>query len=460
MSTSRQNTLGSRSDRRPLSVRVTNTPQDGRPATSDPIDAPVAAVVVGDIEVTRRTAAALTSSGLDVEHLLRPSDDDLRQALHGPVAAVAIVVRGDVAAMRYALLVAHLKPDLPTFVTLFDRTLSEQLASHLPHCTIASPADVTVPAILEACLSPDTAYQSASVALHARALSPSQCSTTHRRTISETDIAPPPVGRLLSTTHAILGQLRSHDRTTRMLLLGLGGLLVVLSLDTAVSSLLWGDSFPAALFNATRVLTTVDSPEQVDPAHPAPGWYHILAALLMLLTLGFTALFTAALVTRASSRRTISMMGRRTKPRSNHVVVVGLGQVGLRLCLALRSLNIPVLAVEQDPHASNFRLAKAAGIPVLIAHGQDRQILETLSLHRARAIAAMASNDLDNVEVALAARAVAPGLRVVVRAGEDPLITETSSLLRIGHVIDVSTATAEDLGNSIRALVRPTTVVQ
>jgi voltage-gated potassium channel Kch len=156
----------------------------------------------------------------------------------------------------------------------------------------------------------------------------------------------------------------------------------------------------------------------------------------------FTAVFTAGVINRLLSSRSIAIIGSRTVPTRDHVVVIGLGQVGLRLCIELRRLGISVVAVERDPRAVNLRLARAAKVPVLIAHGEEREVLKKLSLHRARALAATGSEDLDNIEVAIAALALAPDLRVVLRAGDDDVITETRSLFRIGEVRNVSALTA------------------
>ncbi|MFG2029332.1 NAD-binding protein [Streptomyces sp. NPDC048825] len=46
----------------------------------------------------------------------------------------------------------------------------------------------------------------------------------------------------------------------------------------------------------------------------------------------------------------------------------------------------------------------------------DRFVLRKLGLDAAQAMAAVAPDDLDNIAVAVAARAVAPDLRVVIRA--------------------------------------------
>jgi hypothetical protein len=385
-------------------------------------------VVLGDLEVARRTCAVLEGSGYRVSHLLHPTDQELRLALSDDVAAVAVLVRGDVIALRYALLAEHLRPGVRLVATLFDRTVSEQLLRTVPNCLITSPADISVPSIIGASLGGDVL----AVDFGDRVL---------RVGDEYGPLAAPwraPPRTLRSILHAALGQVRPYDVTTRILLLGLVGLTVILGLDWAVTTAVLHQSPLPAFYAATRVVATV-GPGDADRS--APGWYLALSSLLMLLTIGFTALFTAGVVNRLRSSRSIGLVGARTLPRRGHVVVVGLGQVGLRLCTRLRQLGIPVVAVERDPRAVNLRLAKQARVPVLIAHAEDRSVLGRLALDRARALAAMGADDLDNVEVAIAALAVCPRLRIVLRAGEDDVIAETRSLFGIGEVRDVSALT-------------------
>ncbi|MGY2876065.1 voltage-gated potassium channel Kch [Marmoricola sp. URHA0025 HA25] len=194
-----------------------------------------------------------------------------------------------------------------------------------------------------------------------------------------------------------------------------------------------------ALYAATRVVTTV-GPGDAD-LH-GRTWYLVLASLFMLLTIVITAVFTAGVVDRVRSDRTLTLIGRRVPPRRNHVVVVGLGQVGVRLAIALRKLGIPCIVVERDAQAPNLRLARGAGVPVFIGQGQDVEVLRRVGLNRARAVAAVGSFDLDNIEVAIAASAVAPRVPIALRAGENEVIAETRSLFRIGEVRDVSGLTA------------------
>jgi len=344
--------------------------------------------------------------------------------------AVAVLVRGDVTALRYALLVEHLVPNVRLVVTLFDRTVSQQLVHVVPNCVVTSPADIAVPSIIGACLggsvaAVDFTHDVPRVIRRSKNAHVTEPWRPHR-------------SRLRVLVHTARSQLRPHDTTTRILLIGLCGMMLVLLADSLISTRVLHESPAQALLSASRVLATVGSGDAMEAA---PTWYLVFSSMTMLLTIGLTALFTAGVVNRVRSSRSFGLIGSRTLPTRDHVVVVGLGQVGLRLCTRLRELGIPVVAVERDPGAINLRLAKQAKVPVLIAHGEDRAVLRRLRLPSARALAAMGADDLDNVEVAIAALAVCPELRVVLRAGEDDIIAETRSLFRIGEVVDVSALT-------------------
>ena len=63
----------------------------------------------------------------------------------------------------------------------------------------------------------------------------------------------------------------------------------------------------------------------------------------MLVTVVFTAMFTAGVVDRLLGPRLVGLVGPRALPRTGHVVVVGMGQVGLRLCAELRDLGVAVV---------------------------------------------------------------------------------------------------------------------
>ena len=57
------------------------------------------------------------------------------------------------------------------------------------------------------------------------------------------------------------------------------------------------------------------------------------------------------------------LFGRRAVPRRDHVVVVGMGQVGLRLCMLLRDVGVGVVAVDDREEGENVGLARELGLP-------------------------------------------------------------------------------------------------
>ena len=77
------------------------------------------------------------------------------------------------------------------------------------------------------------------------------------------------------------------------------------------------------------------------------------------------------------------------------------------------------------------------GLPVVIGRGADPSLLRRLSLDHALALAAVTAEDLQNIKVALAARAESHELRIVLRAGSNATGGETRSLEGLGHVRDV-----------------------
>ncbi|MGP3950792.1 NAD(P)-binding protein [Streptomyces sp. 7N604] len=386
-------------------------------------------VVIGG-DVAGRACGSLRSAGHFVHHLGRPTDAELRRVLDEEVAGVAILLDDDVEALRYALAVEHIRPAVTLVVTIFDRTVAEQLVRVVPNCRVTSPADVVAPTFLAACVEPGLLALTRTSSGHVAA-------RRHGDHVRLTPYRPPRSLKNRAWLGRIRGQLRPHDGSSRIMLTGLTGLLAVLVSD-------WGWSVAVnhrppvqAWFEAVRTVSTVGP----GSAHGSDA-YLVFSSIAMLITVVFTAVFTAGMVDRLLAPRSVGIVGARTLPRAGHVVVVGLGQVGLRLCTQLQDLGMGVVAVERDPAAPNLRLARALGVPVVVADATDRFVLHKLGLHRAQAMAAVSSDDRDNIAVSVAARAIAPELRVVMRAGDHEAIAETQSLFRIGIVHDLGSMSA------------------
>lgn len=359
------------------------------------------------------TASELRRQDVPATVLRDPSDRAVGRELQAGFSTVAVIARDDVVALRLALIVEHFEPGIPLIVTVFDRTIAGELRRSVPGCRVISLADIAAPALAEACL------------------------------------AGGPPGRPalpVRLADQVLGAFNPTYAGARILIGGLIGLLALLALDAILLSAVLGLGAIDSIYGAARTLTTVASEPAISTG---PGWLKLVSAVSMLLTLAFAAMFTAGLVQRLLDPRLTTIFGRRSIPRRDHVIVIGLGQVGLRLCTLLKGLGVPVVAVEVDPLAPNVRLARAYGVPVVIGHGEDRGVLESVAVGRARALASVTSNELANVEIAVAARASRESLRVVLRIREGDLAEETRALVRLGTVCDIHALGGDALASAL-----------
>lgn len=399
-------------------------------------------VIIEDDEALGGSAAASISRwGSTAHRLSRPDDDALRRQLRHPTDGIAIVSRDDIVALRYALLAEHLKPGVRLVVTIFDRTVADEVSRTVPNCMVLSMTDAIVPSLLASCLAPRFAVL----------LPAGDDVVAVRREGPATDIEYVPkralaVGARSQPRGTVLAWFRSLGTSARALVASLAALLLVLAVDVTLGVLVLHEHWTDATWNATRTLTTIGSS---PAAEHGPGWYKVFSAVSMLGALVLAAVFTASVVDRLTGHRMTTILGARSIPRRGHVIVVGLGQVGLRLSAQLRRLGIRVVAVERNPHAACLPLARSLGIPVILGRGGDRFLLERLCVRRARALAAVASDGLENIAVAVATRAVSADQRIVLRAGGDEVTTESQSLFRIGAVCDVTHIVATSVALSV-----------
>ncbi|MDV3220801.1 NAD-binding protein [Intrasporangium sp.] len=395
-------------------------------------------VLIGDLEATRLLCALLTADGAQTIHLPSPDEASVRAAFAQHVDGVAVVVRGDVAALRYTLLAAHLQQAVPIVVTVFDRTIARQLTSVVPNCTVTSPADVAAPAVVAACIHP-TALAILDVGGVPTAVLNEEGTAAARRW------DPPQPSSLDRLSRWVPHR---HGGAAGLLVTGLVGLVAIIATEWLLAVVVLHEGVLEAFYTTTRLAATVGPADAT--AHGAPGHYLVISALLMLMGIGFTGALVAGLVEWIVSARTAALVGPRSVPRRHHVVVAGLGQVGLRVGQLLHDVHVPCVIVERAAGAPNLPQARSSRLPVVIGDAADLLVLERVGLGRARAIAALASDDLDNVAVVISALAIAPEVRTVLRSGEDPAVEETTSLFRIGRVADVSALTAAWVCASIR----------
>ena len=384
-------------------------------------------LVIGDGPLAEVARRELEGAGTDTRSLEQPSDPEIREAMEAGVDAVMVVSRDDRVALRLALVIEAIRPGLRLIVTVYNRDLGGEIRRAVPGVRVLSMGDIVAPALAAACLGPDL-FSVRRAGQRLEGIGPGGAAPlatplrVHRPHLGE---------RVLANAISLL---HPFELSAKTLLAGLAGFAAIMLADSIVIGLALHDTVIDAIYSATKTIVTVGPNTRIDSG---PQWLKLYASISMLAALAFTGVFIAGLIDRLLDRRLVAIVGPRAMPRRGHVVVVGLGQVGLRLCMKLHELGVPVVAVEVDPDADNIRRARQYRIPVVIGRGSSRALLRRLSLERARALAAVTSDEIENIAAAVAGLAMQPSLRTVLRAGGGDVLDETRALFAIGAVRDV-----------------------
>jgi Trk K+ transport system NAD-binding subunit len=115
----------------------------------------------------------------------------------------------------------------------------------------------------------------------------------------------------------------------------------------------------------------------------------------------------------------------------NHIVVCGLGNVGVRVVQHLRRFNEDVVVIEKNPESRFVSEVAGYSVPVLYGDVRDYNMLEQARVGKARALIAVTDDDLANLEAALTARELKADIRVVIRMFDQKLAKKVEKSLGI-----------------------------
>jgi Trk K+ transport system NAD-binding subunit len=206
--------------------------------------------------------------------------------------------------------------------------------------------------------------------------------------------------------HLVRLLMSTVDRKVWMLL---SALLALVVLSTTVLRLGYREtdgrrmSVLDALYFTIETVVTVGYGDFSFRDQPSALRLYAIALMIVgaIMATGFFALLTNVLV----SRRIEESLGRlRVTRLSGHVVVVGLGSIGIRVVELLVRQGTQVVVVEPDQNNRYLAQARALGVPVVDGDATQAEVLESVHLSHARAVAVLTSDDLVNIETGLAVR--------------------------------------------------------
>ena len=128
-----------------------------------------------------------------------------------------------------------------------------------------------------------------------------------------------------------------------------------------------------------------------------PGWVQLVCLMIALASILVVLGVLGLLADQLLSSRFDFLQKRPSLPRSNHIVVIGLGRIGRKVTSLLQDLNQPLIAIDtQLTHPELF-----TQVPLLI--GNVVEELSAANLATAKSLIAVTNDQMLNLEVALLA---------------------------------------------------------
>lgn len=185
------------------------------------------------------------------------------------------------------------------------------------------------------------------------------------------------------------------------LLLAAGVLLVVVLVGALTIMLATGSSWAGALYEAV-----LPSLAGSDPDHDANPVVKVTQVALTVVSVAVIPWVTGVVVDGVVRTQRLLDAGSPLHPMADHVVVVGLGDLGTRIVRSLDRRGVPVVAVDFDESARGIAVARARDVPVVVGDARRAAILRAAYVDTAQAIVVVTSGGATTIGIGFAARSI------------------------------------------------------
>lgn len=200
-----------------------------------------------------------------------------------------------------------------------------------------------------------------------------------------------------------------------------------------------------AVYFSVETLATVGYGDFAFDAQPS--YLRVVTIVVMILTVMLMAVLYALVTEFLVSRRIGATFGLlRVTGMSNHVIVVGLGSLGIAVVERLVEMGQQVVVVERDPNNRHIGRARALSVPVIAQDATQAQTMLSANLPAAKAVAVLTSDEYANIESGLGVRDSlgerSAEVPVVMRVFDRRLAAMLEKRLHFRHVRSVSAVSA------------------
>jgi Trk K+ transport system NAD-binding subunit len=363
------------------------------------------------------------------------SADAFRDAHLQSARALALLRQDDLGNFHAALRAAELNPDLRLVVAIFNTRLGERVRSFFTDCAVLSGSAMSAPSFAAAALgepapshirlSGRTLYVRRSADVDPGAVVCGLADTAGRgapRLLPADSASADLVLAFASGKSADpLVQRRNPLQTAAGLVRRLFWHKFGVAFAVLFAVLVTGFTLlaTAAGYSPTNALylTFLDAAGAAVTNPRLAGPEKVAQFLLTFDGMAFLPVVTAAVI----GARLAGSLRPSSRPVSDHVVVVGLGNVGTRIAGQLHDLGIDVVCVDSRENAFGTALARELGMPLVTGDARREETLREAGIQSCQALVSVTSSDIVNLETALHARALRDDLRIVLRLVDDDL---------------------------------------
>lgn len=212
-------------------------------------------------------------------------------------------------------------------------------------------------------------------------------------------------------------------------------LILMLMVSVAVFHFGLGLSVVDAIYFMVTTVTTTGYGD-IHPGEANP-WIKLYASLVMLSGAAALAIIYSIITDFIVTARFEQILGRQRYPRRNHIVVVGLGNIGYRVVNELRRIGARVLAVDRNadgPFVSTVR----AHTPVLVGDARVPEILQAAAVRHAAAVISVTNDDAANLGIGLLAEESSQNVYTVARLFDAEFAAKIEADLAIDKALSAS----------------------